>query len=335
MKDAWCKVRYRFIRCSPCMAGMLLGAVLFALAGCTTPMQANLTTRVNILGWGQHETVLAVPIDRYTPSVFDQLPDLSLITGIRAQDYQATGWRGLLVNQTFLSLRQLSGDPTSGHFLNKIFPDLQLLFNARWRPGLFVRELEVNVTLNPSRSGALAQALAAVTRGLLQTQFVLVLPGRVIATNGQSVNENTVNWAIDPTLPQHLQATVRAVSVPFIVALIFTLGALAVAAFIFSTRRQAAGVRGRPPRPVARPTAGSGAPQRTVSPFRPAVSRIGRPAQALELPASILSGVLLGLLGLVALLLGVLSVLDGDWVPLAACAPGVVACGWDLWNGRQ
>lgn len=334
MKDAWCRARYQFTSCSPCMVRMLLAVFLLALAGCTTPMQANLTTRVNILGWGQHEAALAVPTDRYTPSVFDRLPDLSLITGIRVQDYQASGWRGLLVTQTFLSLRQLSGDQTSGHFLNKIFSDSQLIFNARWRPGLFVRELQVDVTLNPSRSGALAQALAAVTRSLLQTHFTLVLPGRVTATNGQSVNENTVNWTIDPTLPQHLQATARVVSVPFIVALVFTLSALAVAALI-STRRRAAGVRGRLPRPVARPTAGSGAPQRTASPSRPVVSRTGLPAQTPAPAASTLWGVLLGLLGLVALLLGALSVLDGDWVPLAACAPGVVACGWGLWNGRQ
>lgn len=36
----------------------------------------------------------------------------------------------------------------------------------------------------------------------------------------------------------------------------------------------------------------------------------------------------LALMGFLALLLGFLSYLDGDWVPLAIAAPGFVALAW-------
>ena len=47
------------------------------------------------------------------------------------------------------------------------------------------------------------------------------------------------------------------------------------------------------------------------------------------------TGVLLALLGSAALVLGLLSGLDGDWLPLVVLLPGIVAYLWSMLKGTS
>jgi len=232
---------------------ILIGLPL--LTGCGVQAQADLKTRLNALGWGQHEMVLSVPGEFYDGTLFDQLPDFSLITGVQVQDYRAGGRQGIQVTQSFYRLGRLNDDPERTHFLNKAFPGAPVTFRATWQPGLFTHGLEVKVFFNTVRSNALAEGISTATLSLLNTSFTLEMPGRVIQHNGNLVDERTVTWDLDPSMPQTLEATARVVSVPFLTSLAFTLGSGGFA--VYTARAGRGGSSSRPPggsgRPLLRP----------------------------------------------------------------------------------
>ena len=62
----------------------------------------------------QHEMTLTVPVEVYNAQVFDRLPDFSVITGVRLQDYQEAGRQGLRITQNFYRLGRLNASPESG-----------------------------------------------------------------------------------------------------------------------------------------------------------------------------------------------------------------------------
>lgn len=205
-----------------CAVTLLLA---LGLASCAAvPSKANLTTTLNSMGGGQHEMTLTVPVEVYNAQVFDRLPDFSVITGVRLQDYQEAGRQGLRITQNFYRLNRLNANPESAHFLNRAFPGSPVAFRAQWRPGLITRDLEMTVFVNTAQSNALQAGVAAAALGLTDASFTLHLPGVIKQHNGVLLDDRTVTWQVDPAMPQTFTATAQVLSVPAIVAWVFTVG---------------------------------------------------------------------------------------------------------------
>jgi hypothetical protein len=227
------------------MALLGLVTLLLALTGCGVQARVGLKTRINSLGGGKHEMILAVPIEVHNEAIFDRLPNFSLITGVQVADYRAEGWQGMRVTQSFYRLGQLDGPPERAHFLNRAFPGQPIAFQATWRQGFFTRDLEVRIFLNSARSNALAEAISFTSQALLDATFTLELPGKVIAHNGTALDERTVTWDLDPGMPQTLEATARVVDVPLILAVVFTSGSGGLALYTYANRATASGKSGQ------------------------------------------------------------------------------------------
>ena len=199
--------------------------VLFSLASCTgMPAKADLVTRLNTMGGGQHEMTISVPVEVYSAQILDRLPDFSLITGVRLQDYKEAGRQGLRISQNFYRLSRLNASPESAHFLNRAFPGSPVAFRAQWHSGLVTRDLEMTVFVNTAQSNALSAGVAAAALGLTDASFTLQMPGRIRQHNGALLDDRTVTWQVDPAMPQTFTATAQVLSVPAVAALVFTLG---------------------------------------------------------------------------------------------------------------
>jgi len=209
---------------------------------------------------------LAVPVEFYDGALFDRLPDFALITGVRVRDYREGDWQGIRVTQSFYRLGWLNGDPERAHFLNKAFPGAPIAFQTAWRQGFFTRHLQVRVFINTARSNALAEALSFASSVLLDATFTLEMPGRVIQHNGALLDERTVTWALDPGMPQTLEATARVVDVSLILSLVFTLGSGGFA--LYAVQAGGGGGKIGPPGRQARPS--KVRDQRPPLPSRPA-----------------------------------------------------------------
>lgn len=207
------------------LAGLVAIFAVILVCSCVgVPAKADLLTSLNSMGGGQHEMTLTVPVEVYNAQVFDRLPDFSVITGVRLQDYQEAGRQGLRITQNFYRLGRLNTSPESAHFLNRAFPGSPVAFRAQWRPGLITRDLEMAVFVNTAQSNALQAGVAASALGLSDASFTLHMPGRIIRHNGVVIDERTVTWRIDPAMPQTFTATARVLSAPVVVALVFTVG---------------------------------------------------------------------------------------------------------------
>jgi hypothetical protein len=252
MRDDWAEMgkNRRFNGGTQIFTRLLwLVVALLVLTSCGVQARVGLKTRVNSLGWGEHEMILAVPVEFYNGALFDRLPDFSLITGVQVEDYHAEGWQGMRVTQPFYRLGQLNGDPERAHFLNKAFPGQPVAFQAAWRQGFFTRDLQVRIFLNSARSNALAEAISFTSQALLDATFTLELPGKVIAHNGATLDERTVTWTLDPGMPQTLEATARVLDVPLILSAVFTLGSGGFALYVHTARANGIGRSGKPRRP--------------------------------------------------------------------------------------
>lgn len=207
------------------LAGLVAIFAVILVCSCVgVPAKADLHTSLNSMGGGQHEMTLTVPVEVYNAQLFDRLPDFSVITGVRLQDYQEAGRQGLRISQNFYRLGRLNASPESAHFLNRAFPGSPVAFRAQWRPGLITRDLEMSVFVNTAQSNALQAGVAAAALGLSDASFTLRMPGRITQHNGAVIDERTVAWRIDPAMPQTFTATAQVLSVPAIVALVFTVG---------------------------------------------------------------------------------------------------------------
>jgi len=207
------------------LAGLVAIFAVILMCSCAgVSAKADLHTSLNSMGGGQHEMTLTVPVEVYNAQVFDRLPDFSAITGVRLQDYQEAGRQGLRITQSFYRLNRLNANPESSHFLNRAFPGSPVAFRAQWRPGLLTRDLEMSVFVNTAQSNALQAGVAAAALGLSDASFTLRMPGRITQHNGAVIDERTVAWRIDPAMPQTFTATAQVLSVPAIVALVFTVG---------------------------------------------------------------------------------------------------------------
>lgn len=248
-------------RCRRILTIVVVLFSLLLLCGCDgLGSKIELNTRVNILGGGQHETIIAIPGAAYDKAIFDRLPDFSLITGVRVRDYRSAEWQGIQVTQPFYRLGQLSGAPSKAHFLNKAYPGDPLAFQAQWKQGFFTRDLQVKVFVNTGRSDALVQALGLSSLVAINATFTLQMPGPVIQHNGTVVSNQTIVWTLDPKMPQTLEATARVLDLPLMLSTAFTAGS-----FVFAI------LAGRwPSSPVA---------SRDLAPTKPAtVAGRGRPA---------------------------------------------------------
>lgn len=225
------------------LAGFVAIFALILMCSCVgVPAKADLRTNLNSMGGGQHEMTLTVPVEVYNAQIFDRLPDFSVITGVRLQDYQEAGRQGLRISQNFYRLERLNANPESAHFLNRAFPGSPVAFRAQWRPGLITRDLEISVYVNTAQSNALQAGVAAAALGLSDASFTLRMPGRITQHNGAVIDERTVAWRIDPAMPQTFTATAQVLSVPAIVALVFTVGvSLLLLAQTMSGRRGPSG----------------------------------------------------------------------------------------------
>lgn len=239
----------RPIRCGSLL--MLIGLGLLMVA-CDLNAEAQLTTDVGLLGGGSHKLLVTVPEDLYHGGIFNQLPDFSLLTGVKVEDYQSAGRRGMLISQSFFRLDQLN-DPASAHFLNRAFPGDPFSYRTHWRPGHLWRELEMEIIVNSSQSNALAQGFTTGALSLLDAQYILHLPGDVINHNGAALDGRTVEWDLDPVQPQVMSVTAMVISVPFILSLLFTLGAIGLAVESHLAERSSGGPGGEASRPVGRP----------------------------------------------------------------------------------
>lgn len=207
------------------LAGLVaLFAVILVCSCAGVPAKADLVTSLNSMGGGQHEMTLTVPVEVYNAQIFDRLPDFSVITGVRLQDYQEAGRQGLRITQSFYRLARLNASPESAHFLNRAFPGSPVAFRAQWHPGFITRDLEMTVFVNTAQSNALQAGVAAAALGLSDASFTLHMPGRITQHNGAVIDERTVAWRIDPAMPQTFTATAQVLSAPAIVALVFTVG---------------------------------------------------------------------------------------------------------------
>lgn len=208
-------------------------AALLLLSGCVKGLEAqvDLKTIIKGLGWGKHQMVLAVPGEFSSEEVFDRLPDFSLITGVRVQDYRTQDWQGMEVTQRFYRLGKLN-QAEKAHFLNRHYPGRPITFQADWQQGFFTRDLQVRILVNTTRSNALLEALSSLSSGILDTTYTLEVPGHVIHHNGTLLNEQTVSWQLDPTMPQTLEVTSRIVDVPLIASLVFTLASIGLAFYV-------------------------------------------------------------------------------------------------------
>lgn len=208
------------------------------LVACGIPAKAGLTTRFNSLGGGQHKIVLAVPVTYYDGAIFNRLPDFSLISGVSVKDYRQGDWQGMEVAQSFLRLQSLNGTPEEAHFLNQAFPgSTPLLYRVSWEPGLFTRNLRVQVFTNSSRSNALAESIVLTSLSALEAEYVLEMPGPVITHNGQLRRERTVSWEFDASMPQVMEATARVPNWPTIASLLFTASSGLLAVYLFMTNQ--------------------------------------------------------------------------------------------------
>lgn len=239
----------RPIRCS---ALSLLTGLGLLMVACGLNAEAQLTTDVGLLGGGSHELLVTVPEDLYHSGIFNQLPDFSLLTGVKVDDYHSAGQRGILVSQSFFRLDQLN-NPASAHFLNRAFPGNPFSYRAHWRPGHLWRELEIEIFINSSQSNALAQGFTTGALSLLDAQYILHLPGDVINHNGAALDARTVEWNVDPVQPQTMSITANVISVPFILSLLFTLVAIGLAVGSHLVERSPTGPRSAISRPVGRP----------------------------------------------------------------------------------
>lgn len=207
------------------LAGLVAVFAVILMCSCVgVPAKADLSTSLNSMGGGQHEMTLTVPVEVYNAQVFDRLPDFSVITGVRLQDYQEAGRQGLRITQSFYRLARLNANPESANFLNRAFPGSPVAFRAQWRPGLITRDLEMTVFVNTAQSNALQAGVAAAALGLTDASFTLHLPGVIKQHNGVLLDDRTVTWQVDPAMPQTFTATAQVLSVPAIVAWVFTVG---------------------------------------------------------------------------------------------------------------
>lgn len=216
--------KYLTVRHSVNRAAILALLLLTSCSG--VQAKADLTTRLNSMGGGQHEMTLTVPVEAYNAQIFDRLPDFSVITGVRLQDYQEAGRQGLRITQRFYRLGRLTASAEGAHFLNRAFPGSPVAFQANWRPGLITRDLEVAVFVNTAQSNALQAGVARAALGLTDASFTLHMPGKIIQHNGALLDERTVTWKLDPAMPQTFTVTAQVVSLPAVLALVFTLGAV-------------------------------------------------------------------------------------------------------------
>lgn len=308
--------------------GLLLACFLTGCAaGNQGWVQADLKTSINLLGGGTHQLVLAVPVEFYRQDIFSRLPDFSLITGVQVRDYRSPGRQGVQISQSFFRLGKLNSSPEAAHFLNKAYAGSLLVFQTTWRPGLWTRELQVNILVNPVRSDAIGEIFALASSGVIDARYTLELPGQVIRHNGQAVGTQAVTWQLAVNRSQTLEATARVLSVPFLLALFFAAGSSLVVIALLLGRRQRTPTNTFLPRVAGSPSRRLTVTGRLpVSSTRSVVQSAGRSNVAAFF--SRLIAVTLGLIGLAALALAILSVLDGDWVPIPITLVGLSAYLW-------
>lgn len=236
--------RKRFLRWS--LEAIPLVLITLLLSGCIgSQAKVELSTSLNALGGGHHTAIIAVPGQFYGGAIFDRLPDFSLITGVRVQDYQTTDWQGVQATQSFHHLGALTGN---SHFLNKAYPGDPIVFQAHWEQGFFSRDLHVQALINTGRSNALSEALAQSSMIALDATFHLHMPGTILQHNGTQVDDQTITWTLDPGMPQTLEATARVIDIPLILATLFSLGSSGLALYTWKMQTGTGNTPNKPPR---------------------------------------------------------------------------------------
>lgn len=203
---------------------LLLGWIISACGA--AGLHSEVETRVNTLGNGTHSLTITALGSNNSSSIFDSLPDFSLITGIDIQDYSTGTESGVKVEQRFSSLHQASQDPEQTFFINKVLPGTPIIFSFHWEPGLFTRQLVTRIQIVPYAGSDISALLAAETLSQMNVNYTLQLPGRIIQSNGTPIGPNAISWQVNLNNPQILEARSSVVSIPAIAALIFTLGSL-------------------------------------------------------------------------------------------------------------
>lgn len=209
-------------RIAPARVCLLIGFALLLSDCAGADATLSLGTRINALGGGKHEMILALPRAIYRTGMLDRLPDFSLLTGVRVEDYDGVEGQGIYVSQSFMRLSRLNGPPEKAIFLNRVFPGQPLAYRAAWEPGLFTRRLGVHIFVNAFDGRSLGDLLSNVALSAVTARYELLMPAAITRHNGIRVDERTVQWIVP--LGQHrvLEATAEVPNYPAWVALLFS-----------------------------------------------------------------------------------------------------------------
>lgn len=202
---------------------LLLMPIMLLISSCIgANTNLSLATEMNPLGGGRHEMILALPPEIYSPDLLREVPDFSLMTGVKVEEYHGSEGVGLLVSQSFFRLGQLNGAPERAIFVNKAFPGQPLAYRAQWEPGLLTRRLHLRIAVNAYNSQSFVDALTSMALSAMTARYTLTMLGRIIAHNGTQPDEQTVLWAVQLGQPQTLEATAHVPNYPIWVALAFS-----------------------------------------------------------------------------------------------------------------